>query len=129
MVHIRRTFPYFGIRFFTIIQPFGLKIFMGTQETIIDRLVMRNPRYDAYFWFLIFLGHFGQENACGHHAPPNGLGPPNPTKKLANWLDLSGKKCKVMSINQKPSLFPLLLLLTYLAFITIIQKIFLHICW
>ena len=34
--------------------PIGLKIFMGTQETIIYRLLVRNPSYDAYFSALIF---------------------------------------------------------------------------
>ena len=32
----------------------SLVIFMGTQETIIYRLVVINPSYDAYFSFLIF---------------------------------------------------------------------------
>ena len=27
----------------------GMKFFMGTQETIIYRLLVRNPSYDAYF--------------------------------------------------------------------------------
>ena len=32
---------------------------MGTQETIIYRLVVRNPGYDGYFSVLIFLATFG----------------------------------------------------------------------
>ena len=36
--------------------------FMVAQKTIIYRLVMRNPNYDAKFSFLIFLDHFWREN-------------------------------------------------------------------
>ena len=46
-----------------IFGPIELKFLMGTQETIIYRLAVRNQRYDAYLSFLIF-----------------GLGSPNPTK-------------------------------------------------
>ena len=42
--------PYLGIRFL----PIGLKYFMGAQETIIYRLVMRNLSYKAYLLFLFF---------------------------------------------------------------------------
>ena len=49
--------PIIGHTFFgnnsLIFGPIGLKIFMGTQETIIYRLVMRHPSYDAYFSFSI----------------------------------------------------------------------------
>ena len=51
---------------------------MGTQETTIYRLVMRNQSYDVYFSIL------GAVNTRA----PNGLGPPDPTKKLANWADI-----------------------------------------
>ena len=34
--------------------PIGLKVFNGSQENIIYRLVMRNPSYYAYFSFLVF---------------------------------------------------------------------------
>ena len=36
-----------------IFGPIGQKIYMGTQQTIIYRLVMKNPGYDAYIEFLI----------------------------------------------------------------------------
>ena len=45
-----------GIRFLAII---GLKLFVGAQETIIYRLVMRNHDYVVYFSILIFYATFG----------------------------------------------------------------------
>ena len=63
---------YFGHTYFghnsAIFGPIGLTIFMGTHETIIDRLVMRNLSYDAYF-----------------HTPLIVWG--LPTKKLTHLLD------------------------------------------
>ena len=95
---------------------------MGTQETIIYRLVVRNTSFDAYFSDLIFFGHFWLENGRGHHArpkwskaskPDQKVGPmggpfgptaipkscflcffvkkQDPTKKLAQWVDLLGQ--------------------------------------
>ena len=50
--------PIFGHTFFghelAIFGPIRLKILKGTQETIIYRLVVRNPSYDFYFLVLIF---------------------------------------------------------------------------
>ena len=63
-----------------------LKIFMGTQETIIYRLVVQNPSYDAYFLVLIFLATFGGKMGVATTRALNGLGPPNPTKKLGHWV-------------------------------------------
>ena len=63
--------------------PIGLKFFMGTQETIIYRLVMRSSSYDAYFSFLIFWATFGGKMGVAIMRAPNGLGPPNLTKKFA----------------------------------------------
>ena len=66
---------------------------MGVQETIIYRLVMRNLilSNDAYFPFLIFWATFGGKMGVANMCAPNGLGPPNPTKKLAHWMDLLGR--------------------------------------
>ena len=87
--------PIFGHTFFghnsTIFGQIELKFFMGVQETIIYRLVMRNLRNDAYFLIFDFLGHFGRENGRVHHACPIGMGPPNLTKMLAHWVDLLGQ--------------------------------------
>ena len=44
----------------------GLKVFMGTQETIIYRLVVRNLSYDAYFSVLIFWGKMGVATTRPH---------------------------------------------------------------
>ena len=48
----------FGQTFFghnsAIFEPIGLKLFIGTQKTIIYRLVVRNPSYDVFFPVLIF---------------------------------------------------------------------------
>ena len=46
--------PIFGHMFLAIFWPIGLKMFMGTQETIIYRWVKRNPSYHDYFQILIF---------------------------------------------------------------------------
>ena len=46
-----------------------LKLLMGTQETIIYRLVVRNPSYNAYFVVLIFWPLLA-ENGRGHHSRP-----------------------------------------------------------
>ena len=59
---------------------YGLKIFMGTQETIIYRLVVWNPSYDAYFSVLIFLGHLLRGN--GHQARPFWFGASKPDQKV-----------------------------------------------
>ena len=42
---------------------------------------MRNSSYNAYF---SFLGEMGEATTRA----PNGLGSPNPAKKLAHWVDL-----------------------------------------
>ena len=46
--------PIFGHTFFAhnsaIFGPIGLEILMGTQETIIYRLVVRKQNYDAHFY-------------------------------------------------------------------------------
>ena len=46
--------PIFGLTFFghnsAIFGSIGQKFVMGTQETTIYRLVIRNPSYDAYFF-------------------------------------------------------------------------------
>ena len=49
--------PYLGTRFLAKTQHFWAnwaEFFMGVQETIIYRLVMRNLSCNAYFWILIF---------------------------------------------------------------------------
>ena len=64
---------------------------MGVQETIIYRLVMRNLSYATYFSVLIFWATFGGKMGVDTTCAPNGLGPSNPTKKLAHWMDLLGQ--------------------------------------
>ena len=61
----------------------GLKFFMGTEATIIYRFVMKNLNYN-------FIDHFWRENGRGqlNILARNGLGPPNPTKKLGHLLEL-----------------------------------------
>ena len=84
--------PTFGHTFFghnsAILGPIGLKIYMGTQETIIYRLVVRNQSYEAYFSVLIVWATFGGKMGVANTRAPYGLGPPNPTKKLAHLVDL-----------------------------------------
>ena len=64
---------------------------LGAQDTIIYRLVMRNPNHDDYFSVLIFWATFGGKMCVATTRAPNGLWPPNPTKKLAHWADLLGQ--------------------------------------
>ena len=47
---------------------------------------MRNLIYSANF-----LANFGTKMGVATTRPPNGLGPPNPTKKLAHWMELLGQ--------------------------------------
>ena len=55
---------------------------MGTQETIIYRLVVRNPSNGATL---------GGKMGVATTGAPNGLGSRNPAKKLAQWVDLLGQ--------------------------------------
>ena len=69
----------------------GLKIFMGIQETIIYELAMRNSSYDAYSLFK-YINKEPTSSVIGMAImimmAINGLGPLNPTKKLAHLLNL-----------------------------------------
>ena len=64
---------------------------MCTQETIIYRLVMGNLSYDAYFSFLIFWATFGRKMGMATTHALMVQGPSDPTKKLANLVDLLGQ--------------------------------------
>ena len=57
---------------------------MANQETIIYRLVVRNPSYDAYFSFLNFRATLGGKMGVVTTRTPNGLGSPNPAKKFSH---------------------------------------------
>ena len=45
---------------------------------------MRNSSYDAYFSILIFTATFGVQMGVATTLAPNGLGPPESTKKVAH---------------------------------------------
>ena len=47
--------------------------------------------YRTYFSILIFQANFGSKMGVATKHAHNGLGPPNPTKKLARWEDLLGQ--------------------------------------
>ena len=64
---------------------------MEAQETIIDRLVTKNPSYDAYFLFFIFWATFGRKMGVVTMLALNGQGPSKPTKMLAHWVNLLGQ--------------------------------------
>ena len=64
---------------------------MGTQEATICRLVTRNRSYDAYFWFLIFWVAFCGKMGAATTCTPSDLGPPKPTEKLADCVNLLGQ--------------------------------------
>ena len=70
---------------------------MGTRETIIYRLMIRNPSYDAYCSFLIFRPTFGGKMGMATTRAPIDLGPLNPTKKLAaGWTFWAIHYLKIM---------------------------------
>ena len=56
---------------------------MGTQETIIYRLLVLNQRYSTKVPISIFGALFGGKMGVAAMPAPKGLGPQNPTKKLA----------------------------------------------
>ena len=64
---------------------------MGTQETIIYRLVMRNHSFGPYLPFSIFWALRGPKKGRGPTRTGMGLGPQNLTIKLAHWVDLLGQ--------------------------------------
>ena len=80
-----------GIRFLAILGPLAnwTEFFIGAQETIIYRLVIRNPSCDAYFSYFIFWATFCGKIGVAATCSLNGLGPPNPTKKLIHWVAFS----------------------------------------
>ena len=63
---------------------------MGTQETIIYRLVKPNLTFGPYLSFLVFEAIFGHKNGRGPTRAHMGLGAQNPTKKLTHLVDPSG---------------------------------------
>ena len=52
---------------------------------------MKNLSYDAYFSVLFFWATYGGKMGVATTHAPNGLLPPNLTKKLAHWVDLLGQ--------------------------------------
>ena len=64
----------------TIFCPNGLKIVLGTQETIIYRFVMWNRDFDA-FWKI---SYFWLENGRGRHRGAKGSGASSPAQKFGS---------------------------------------------
>ena len=52
--------------------------------------MITQPFVMLIFWFW-FLNHFWRENDVSTTCTPYVLGPPNPAKKLANWVELLGQ--------------------------------------
>ena len=52
---------------------------------------MLNPSYEANFSFFMFWATFGVKMGVATMRAHNGLGPPNPTKKLAHSVDPLGQ--------------------------------------
>ena len=77
----------------TCLGPIGLKLFVGTQETIIYRLVIRNHRYDpydAYFSILMFLAGFHGKMGFSTIWVTKGLRSQKPSQTVdpLHWVDL-----------------------------------------
>ena len=67
--------------------PIGVKYFMVTQETIINRLVIKDPGFGILLPLSIFLVPKKGRGPTDTHM---GLGPRNPTKKLTHLVKLLG---------------------------------------
>ena len=78
--------PIFGHTVFGHNSANWAEFFMGVQETDINRLLMRNLSYDAYFSFFYFWATFGGKTGVITTCTLYGLGPPNLTKELAHWV-------------------------------------------
>ena len=81
--------------FFGIFWPIEQKFFMGTQETIIYRLVLKNLGFGPYLLFSIFW-------VLTKGVAPQG--PQNPTKKLNHLVDILGH---LLSRNHVSNFFDL----------------------
>ena len=81
--------------FFGIFWPIELKFFMGTQETIIYRLVLKNLGFGPYLLFSIFW-------VLTKGVAPQG--PQNPTKKLTHLVEILGH---LLSRNHVSNFFDL----------------------
>ena len=91
--------PYMGMRFWplsVIFWPIVLKCFMGTQETIIYRLAMRNHDLDVFLKYI-----FGGKRGVAATLVPKGLGPHVPAKKLAHWADLLSQSLSHKNVFKK----------------------------
>ena len=91
----KANYSIYGHTFFghnsAIFGPIGLKFFMGTQGTIIYRLLLRNQCFGLYLPISIFWVLFGGKMGVAATLAPLGLGPQNPTKKLAHVGVLLGQ--------------------------------------
>ena len=88
------TCPYLSIPFLAISRPFlGQSGWHFNGSSGNHHLSIGDEKIRLWCLFSIFdfLGHFCRwENGHEHHAStraPDGSGPPNPTKKLAHWVD------------------------------------------
>ena len=89
---------------------------MGTQETVIYRMVVRNPRYGANFSFLIFRANFGRKMGVASMRTPNGPRSRNPAKNnLTHWVDFLGQ---TLSRNHVFEIFKVNLLLSNHAYLS-----------
>ena len=84
--------PIYGHTFFdhnsVIFWPIKLKFHMATQETIIYRLVLKNLDQDRYFQISDFGVLIWPKKGRGSTLSHKGLGPQDPTKKLAQGMEL-----------------------------------------
>ena len=89
-----RACPYLGIRFWPSLSHLWAnwtEFFMGVQEIVIYRLMMKNLSNDVYILVLIFRATFGGNMGIATTRALNGLGPPSPTTKLARWMTILGQ--------------------------------------
>ena len=67
-----------------------LRRLLSTEYRLVP-LVKIIPTSDAYVSFLIFWATFGRKMGVATTSAPNGLGHPNPIKKLTDVMDLFGQ--------------------------------------
>ena len=71
---------------------------------MIYQLVMRNHDFDAFLKKIIF---FGGKMGAAATVAPKGLGPQDPAKKLAHWVDLLGQSLSRKLVLKISGLNPL----------------------
>ena len=94
VAQIRRSYPYLGISFLAITKPFWANWTKNFYGNLGDYyLSIGDDTSKLWCLFLIFglLASFSGKMGLATTHAPNGLGPPDPTKKLAHRVEFLGQ--------------------------------------